>query len=253
MGNNTGKRREVLLIDQKMTKLCQIQRTSKKSNTEKQLKNMKDLYMINNCNSFVKQEKMPYDDINTKFGALKFEENDSKDCLENYILLKTIGKGNFGKVLLVKSRVDGQFYALKVLKKVDIIKSQYIDRIKTEKRVLEKIKHPFIIKLFSTFQSTEKIFFLTELCNGGELFFHLQRKKRFSENCVKFYGAQLYLALSFLHSNGIIYRDIKPENIMFEKEGNIKLIDMGMVKDKFISHDLKNTVCGTSEYLRILF
>ncbi len=89
-----------------------------------------------------------------------------------------------------------------------------------------------------------------DICSGGEIFFHLQRKKRFSEDCVKFYAAQLFLAISFLHANSIIYRDLKPENIMLDKEGNIKLIDFGMVKDKFKTHAPNNTICGTSEYLR---
>lgn len=174
-----------------------------------------------------------------------------KDDLANYTPLKTIGKGTFGKVLLVKSKNDQNFYALKCIKKSQILEKKCITQIKTEKKVLEKLDHPFIVKLYSTFQTADKIFMLLEYSNGGDMFFHLQRKRRFSEECAKFYGVQLYLALSFLHSNNILYRDLKPENIMLDKNGNLKLIDFGLVKDKFNNSEKPvNTVCGTSEYLR---
>jgi hypothetical protein len=253
MGNTTGKNKEVLVLEGKITKEAnnKVTRSNKKFATEKSLKNLKDLYMINyNSDILIKQDKNNIDDLYTNFNNLKIETKRNYDNVGNYTFLKTIGKGNFGKVLFVKSKVDGNFYALKVLKKINVIKSNIIERIKTEKRVLEKIEHPFIVKLHSSFQSPDKIFFLMDLCNGGEIFFHLHKKKRFSEECVKFYSVQLYLALSFLHSKGIIYRDLKPENIMLDINGIIKLIDMGMVKDKFQEHSKINTVCGTSEYLR---
>jgi serine/threonine protein kinase len=169
--------------------------------------------------------------------------------LDDYQLLKTIGKGNFGKVILVKSKVDNNFYALKCLKKSVIMDMKYTGQIKTEKKVLEKIDHPFIIKLHLTFQTPEKLYMLFDYNNGGELFFHLQQKTRFAEDAAKFYAAQLYLALSYLHFNNIIYRDIKPENIILDSMGYIKLIDFGLAKDKFHNDSLTSTLCGTSEYL----
>jgi protein-serine/threonine kinase len=169
--------------------------------------------------------------------------------VEDYVLLKVIGRGNFGKVILVKSKIDNHFYALKCMKKREIIELKCEGLIKTEKRVLEKIDHPFIIKLHLTFQTLDKLNMLFDYSNGGELFFHLQKKVRFSEDLSRFYAAQLYLAISYLHFNNIIYRDIKPENIILDNMGYIKLIDFGLSKDKFYSDSLTGTLCGTSEYL----
>lgn len=171
--------------------------------------------------------------------------------IESYQFLKVIGKGNFGKVLLVKCKVDNQFYALKIIKKEILTDSIAVNFIKTEKQILESIYHPFIIKLHVTFQSEDKIYMLFDYCNGGDLFFHLQNKTRFTESQAKLYAAQLYLALTYLHKNNMLYRDIKPENIILDNTGNIKLIDFGLAKDKFDGVSVCTTLCGTSEYLGI--
>jgi serine/threonine protein kinase len=187
-------------------------------------------------------------ELNFEYKSKKSESDEGKR-VEDYVLLKTIGKGNFGKVILAKSKIDNNFYALKCLKKSEITEMKCNHLIKAEKRVLEKIDHPFIIKLHLTFQTPEKLYMLFDYNNGGELFFHLQNKIRFSEDLAKFYAAQLYLALSYLHHNNIIYRDIKPENIILDNMGYIKLIDFGLAKDKFHVDSLTGTLCGTSEYL----
>jgi protein-serine/threonine kinase len=192
-------------------------------------------------------------DLNKEYKSKKSASQEGKS-MDDYHLLKVIGRGNFGKVILVKSKVDNNFYALKCLKKVEIVKMKCDQLIRAEKRVLEKIDHPFIIKLHLTFQTPEKLYMLFDYNNGGELFFHLQMKTRFNEEMTKFYAAQLYLALSYLHYNNIIYRDIKPENIILDNMGYIKLIDFGLSKDKFYNDSLTGTLCGTSEYLgKILF
>jgi protein-serine/threonine kinase len=169
--------------------------------------------------------------------------------IADYVFIKVIGKGNFGKVVLVKSRVDEKYYALKCLKKKELIKKECVELIKTEKRVLKKICHPFIIKLHHAFQTHDKLYMLFEYINGGDLFFHLNNCIRFSEDVAKFYAAQLYLALNYLHDNNIIYRDLKPENILLDKHGNIKLIDFGLSKDNFDKDSRSFTMCGTGEYL----
>jgi protein-serine/threonine kinase len=179
----------------------------------------------------------------------KFTNTNEGKKVEDYVFLKVIGKGNFGKVILVKSKLDYNFYALKCMKKSELIEQRCEDLIKTEKRALENIEHPFVIKLHLTFETDEKLYMLFDYCNGGELFFHLQKKIRFSEELTRFYAAQLYLALSYLHFHNVIYRDIKPENIILDNMGYIKLIDFGLSKDKFYSESLTGTICGTSEYL----
>jgi len=132
---------------------------------------------------------------------------------------------------------------------MQIIKNKNIENIKNEKKILENIDHPFIIKLRFTFQNKDKIFMAFDYYNGGELFFHLQRHRRFSENLTRFYAAEIYLALKHLHSLNILYRDLKPENIILDKFGHIKLIDFGLAKKSKKSSDLTSTVCGTNEYI----
>lgn len=243
-------------------------RIKKKFETEKNLKQFdinhnQDIRNINNfsgkntsnvniinlnlSSDFETQLKINQSTLDKFHGSLFPIENDN---INNYIPIKTIGKGYFGKVLLVKSRLDSNFYALKILKKTYIIKSKSVEHIISEKCILQKLDHPFIIKMFSTFKSEDKLFMLFEYVNGGEIFYHLQNRKRFSEDCVKFFAAQLFLVLNYLHENSIIYRDLKPENILLDRNGNIKLIDFGLAKDKFNSEKLLKTICGTSEYIR---
>lgn len=169
--------------------------------------------------------------------------------LSNYEFIKTIGKGNYGKVILTKCKLDNTLYAIKSIKKELILKQACYDQIKSEKKILSNINHPFIIKLHHNFQTKDKIYFIFEYGKGGDMFFHLQKVRRFSENEVKIYAAQLFLALEYLHNNNILYRDIKPENIIMDCKGNIKLIDFGLAK-YFESESIIKTLCGTKEYIR---
>jgi protein-serine/threonine kinase len=215
-------------------------RKQKKFRTEKPTMKISDLPKIDNEKNIK--------ELNFEYKSKKSNSLEGKN-IDDYILLKTIGKGNFGKVVLVKSKSDNNFYALKCLKKSEIIEMKCNHLIKAEKRVLEKIDHPFIIKLHLTFQTSEKLYMLFDYNNGGELFFHLQQKTRFNEELSCFYAAQLYLAISYLHHNNIIYRDLKPENIILDNSGYVKLIDFGLARDKFHSDSKTGTLCGTSEYI----
>ena len=108
--------------------------------------------------------------------------------------------------MLVRNKIDQNLYALKCIKKIQIIKNNNIENIKTEKAILSKINNNFIIKLKNTFQDKDKIYMAFEYYNGGELFFHLQKFKRFSESIAKFYAVEIYHALNYLHENNILYR-----------------------------------------------
>jgi len=182
---------------------------------------------------------------------IKTEEKSKKVVkdMSCFDVLKVIGRGTFGKVILVKNKNDNQLLALKCIKKQQIIKNKNIENIKNEKKTLEKIEHPFIIKMRYTFQNREKIFLAFDYYNGGEMFFHLQKQKRFNENIAKFYAAEIYLALSYLHKEKFIYRDLKPENVILDKTGHIKLIDFGLAKGNISSTNLTGTICGTNEYI----
>ena len=175
--------------------------------------------------------------------------------LEDFKQLKVLGQGSFGKVILVKNEKNGKLYAMKILDKKFIVKKNQISHTKTERTMLEKLKHPFIVKLNYAFQDSKKLYFLTEFLQGGELFFHLRKNSGFKEKEVRFYMCQILLALEYMHNNNYIYRDLKPENILIDKDGNIKLTDFGL--SKLMPKDEKTTytMCGTAEYLapEILF
>jgi protein-serine/threonine kinase len=171
--------------------------------------------------------------------------------LQDFKILKTIGKGSFGKVLLVQNTRNGKYLAMKILKKTFIKKSNQVFHTKTEREILERINHPFIVRLQYAFQNSEKLFILTEYMQGGELYFHLRREGYFNENRSRFYACEIILALEYLHKNKIIYRDLKPENILLDKTGHVKLTDFGL--SKVITEADKDekayTLCGTPEYL----
>ena len=171
--------------------------------------------------------------------------------MDDFQPLKLLGKGSFGKVILVNYLTNNKVYAMKILKKEEIIKRKQINHIKTERLLLEKLNHPFIAQLQFAFQDEQKLYLVTEFLQGGELFFHIKRKTCFKENTAKFYMAQIFLAIDYMHKNGFIYRDLKPENILIDKEGYIKLTDFGL--SKIILEDennnSSNTICGTLEYM----
>jgi len=127
--------------------------------------------------------------------------------VDDFTSLKLIGKGSYGKVFLVQKKDDQKIYAMKILKKKAMIKRNQVNHIKTERKIMELIDHPFIVKLIYAFQTSQKLYMVIDYCPGGELFYHIQRVERFNEEAVKFYGAQLVLALDHLHKNNIIYRE----------------------------------------------
>lgn len=168
----------------------------------------------------------------------------------DFEFLKVIGKGSFGKVLLAKHKTENQIYAVKVLAKKMILKRNEKTHIMCERNVLLKnLNHPFLVGLRYSFQSKEKLYFVLDYVNGGELFFHLQKERFFSEDRAKFYAAEITSALGYLHSENIVYRDLKPENILLDAEGHVVLTDFGLCKDNLSGHDTTNTFCGTPEYL----
>lgn len=168
----------------------------------------------------------------------------------DFEFLKLIGKGSFGKVLLARHNSEGKIYAVKVLSKKVILKRNEKTHIMCERNVLLKnLNHPFLVGLRYSFQSRDKLYFVLDYVNGGELFFHLQKEKIFTESRAKFYAAEITSALGYLHSCNIIYRDLKPENILLDAEGHVVLTDFGLCKDGLRERDTTNTFCGTPEYL----
>lgn len=168
----------------------------------------------------------------------------------DFEFLKVVGKGSFGKVLLAKQKSDNQVFAVKVLQKKAIMKRNEVKHIMSERNVLLKnVRHPFLVGLHYSFQTTDKLYFVLDYVNGGELFFHLQRERYFPEPRAKFYAAEIASALGYLHKQNIIYRDLKPENILLDSQGHVVLTDFGLCKEGIVGMDTTSTFCGTPEYL----
>jgi len=170
--------------------------------------------------------------------------------LETFDIIKVIGKGSFGKVFLVRHKAHGSLHALKVLKKEFIIRKNQVEHTKTERSVLGYVHHPYVVGLTMAFQTHDKLFFVLDYCAGGELFFHLGKMGRFPEDRAKFYAAQITLALEYVHTLGVIYRDLKPENVLLDEVGNIRLTDFGLSKENVRGHSSgASSFCGTPEYI----
>ena len=169
--------------------------------------------------------------------------------LGSFYTISVVGKGSYAKVILVKKKDTGKYYAMKVLKKQNIEKKRQENHVKTERNILVGIDdNPYIVKLYYTFQTDKKLYFVLEYCPGGELFNLLQKKKRLSEEQTQFYAAQMVLALEHLHKFDIIYRDLKPENVLITETGYIKITDFGLSRMNVKENDAKS-ICGTPEYL----
>lgn len=164
----------------------------------------------------------------------------------DFHLVKTLGTGSFGRVHLVRSAHNGHFYAMKVLRKRQVVKAKQVEHTNDERRILAAIKHPFITKLWGTFQDCKSIYMIMDYIEGGELFSLLRRSKVFPNQVAKFYAAEVLLALDYLHSINIIYRDLKPENILLGGSGHIKLTDFGFAKEV---ETVTYTLCGTPDYI----
>uniref|UniRef100_A0A3P8SU07 Protein kinase C n=1 Tax=Amphiprion percula TaxID=161767 RepID=A0A3P8SU07_AMPPE len=149
--------------------------------------------------------------------------------LGDFDLIRVIGRGSYAKVLLVRLKKNEQVYAMKVVKKELVHDDEDIDWVQTEKHVFEQAStNPFLVGLHSCFQTESRLFLVIEYVNGGDLMFHMQRQRKLPEEHARFYAAEICIALNFLHEKGIIYRDLKLDNVLLDHEGHIKLTDYGM-------------------------
>jgi serine/threonine protein kinase len=166
--------------------------------------------------------------------------------LDSFKIERVIGRGAFGKVFLVTKKDSGQIFAMKCCKKNELEERDQQHRLKNEREIMADVDHPFLISLRFAFQTDEKLCLVMDFVNGGELFFHLRKASRFTEEKTRFYSAEILIALNYLHSHNIVYRDLKPENILLDADGHIKLTDFGLSK-KFEKKTF--SLCGTPEYL----
>jgi len=180
--------------------------------------------------------------LNEKLGAPEVVNIQFKDLQPIAIL----GAGTFGRVSLVQHKVTKEVYALKALIKAEVVMHKQQANVVQEKNVMIQSNHPFILRLYTTFKDTTKLYMLLEFVQGGELFSHLRKEEKFDPDIAKFYCIEVACALNKMHPLHIAYRDIKPENIMLDSYGHIRLVDFGFSK---IIHDRTFTLCGTPEYL----
>lgn len=172
---------------------------------------------------------------------------------QDFELRKVLGKGGYGKVFQVRKTTGtdkGAHFAMKVLKKASIVRNQKdTAHTRAERNILEAVKHPFIVELVYAFQTGGKLYLILEYLSGGELFMHLEREGIFLEDTTCFYLSEIILALEHLHSLGIIYRDLKPENVLLDAQGHVKLTDFGLCKEHIQEGIVTHTFCGTIEYM----
>jgi serum/glucocorticoid-regulated kinase 1/serum/glucocorticoid-regulated kinase 2 len=170
--------------------------------------------------------------------------------LDDFKIDRVLGQGSFAKVFLVTKKDSGQVYAMKCLRKDMIERRNQRVHTTTERAILGEVQSPFIVQLRFAFQSPEKLYMVMDFMSGGDLFFHLKRSGRFTEVRSRFYAAEILLALEYLHNMSVIYRDLKPENVLIDELGHIKVSDFGLSKAGVTEQGQKTfTFCGTPEYL----
>jgi protein kinase A len=162
-------------------------------------------------------------------------------------VLGTLGKGSFGFVQLVKDRETGTTYALKAVSKAQIVETGQQAHILSEKNVMLQLDSPFLVKLWQTYQDRDRLYFLLEPSLGGELFSVLREQERFPDTTAMFYAASVVVAFEYMHGKNFVYRDLKPENLLLDERGYLKVTDFGFAKD--ISRGRTFTLCGTPDYL----
>ena len=149
-------------------------------------------------------------------------------CLDDFELLRVVGRGSYGKVLQVRNKASGEVLAMKVLHKSVVVARNQVEHTQAERAILESIDHPFLIRLRFAFQTEHKLYMVMPYCRGGEVFHHLKLRRSFDEPLARFYAAEIALGIGHLHAVGVVYRDLKPENVLLDAEGHVKLTDFGL-------------------------
>jgi len=199
-------------------------------------------------NEDVEPAPLPMPTVGVPLSHLRSMIKGKQWCFGDFDLRATVGTGTFGRVRVIKIKgsPDRTPLALKIMKKSEVIRLKQVEHVKAETQILSMIEHPFIVNLLATFQDEKRLFILLEFVNGGELFSHLRKEGRLPNDDALFYAGQIVLAFAYLHSMHIVYRDLKPENLLIDCGGYMKITDFGFAK---VVEDRTWTLCGTPEYL----
>ena len=231
-----------MLKSKEIENLDRIRKQSDKTNDKKN-KN------ANDANKYKGLSSSNYDD------SLSDAYIDLRDCkskrvtIDNFNIVSLVGKGSFGKVFLVTTKHSSEYFAMKALKKDVVLQDDDVECTMFERDVcMLGNRNPYLTKLYCTFQNEEFLFFLMEFLNGGDLMFHIVESKKFTEDRARFYAAEILCGLQFLHNEGIIYRDLKLDNVLLDSQGHCKISDFGMCK-KIPPDGKAQTFCGTPDYI----
>ncbi|KAL0965149.1 hypothetical protein UPYG_G00277420 [Umbra pygmaea] len=171
--------------------------------------------------------------------------------MEDFNCISVLGRGHFGKVLLAELKRSGKLYAIKALKKGDVVSRDEVDSLMCEKRIFETInssRHPFLVNLHGCFQTADHVCFVMAYSPGGDLMTHIHTSI-FTERQTQFYASCVLLGLEFLHQNKIVYRDLKLDNLLMDADGFVRIADFGLCKEGMGHGDRTSTFCGTPEFL----
>lgn len=164
-------------------------------------------------------------------------------------MLRVIGTGSFGEVFLVERKETGKLYAMKILKKNKVLQQNLVRYALTERNVLSYSDHQFIVGCDFAFQTKDRLFLIMEYCPGGDLSQYLQSEDYFSEKRARLYLCEIILAIKDLHARGIIFRDLKPDNVVLDSDGHCKLTDFGLSKEGISNDTMAKSFCGSYAYL----
>lgn len=188
------------------------------------------------------------------------QHEEGRVSLEDFDLLAVLGRGGFGKVMQVRHRITGEVYAMKILKKSELRRRRQVERTQTERTILAAVRHPFIVCLHYAFQNNQKLYMVMDFVQGGDFFTLMRKFRRLPEEWVRYYVAEIALALQHLHDMDVVYRDLKPENVLLCGDGYLKLTDFGLSRffetrppaaEDMITEDdiVTRSFCGTEQYM----
>lgn len=222
------------------------------SERSKRLTDLSD-HSYTNAKTNYKEDKNTLDSEQFKDNksSLTNEDDGAKEYIgaHSFTAHELLGTGSFGEVYLVEKISDDSLHAMKVLCKDKIFEHKLARYAMTERNVLSVINHPFIVKLNFSFQTQNELFLILQYCPGGDLSEYLHVEKKFNEYKARIYGAEILLALEELHSKDIIFRDLKPDNVVLDEDGHALLTDFGLSKEGVYDFKETKSFCGSYAYL----